>query len=41
MNFIGHQWPEAKEGVLITIKTDLKTLDVNVGDVQNIIDGQA
>lgn len=33
LDLIGHPWPQAKDGVLITIKTDPKTLDVKVGDV--------
>ena len=31
MALIGHQWPKAKEGVLITVDTDPKMLDQNVG----------
>ena len=33
MDLIGHQWPKAKEGVLITVDTDMTTLDVNVGSI--------
>ena len=33
MKLIGHQWPKAKEGVQITVDTDIRTLDVKFGEI--------